>query len=79
VNNTLEAPALDQLDSGPEPTLFHGAHLACQFGAPFVLTVCGQLCDWLEEREDSPHPKCEVCWAPVWRVCPSCGELLSPP
>lgn len=58
--------------------LHHGAHIACQFGAPFVILACGIGADWDERRDDTAgRSECPMCWNVD--ACPVCGVKLVAP
>lgn len=71
LTDTEDTRVLDPLDDG----LQHGAHIACQFGAPFVVLACGIAADWDERNDDSTgRDMCALCWGTDH--CPICGMTL---
>lgn len=66
---------LDVLSEEIPDDLQHGAHLLCQRGAAFVVTVCGIAMEWHERSgDDEELPRCSACYEAL--RCPVCGTVL---
>ena len=73
--------ALQQLEpelvlDGPDEVSdeVHFAHLKCQRGAEYVITMCGLAQDWDLAPQPFPAVDCEPCLDPT-AACPVCGTL----
>lgn len=73
MGGTTELEQADQLDR-IDDDLYHGAHIECQVGAPFVVLSCGIAADWYEQDDTPGREMCQTCWSA--EQCPMCGVLL---